>query len=55
MACRSRERGERAAEEIRVQAATGTGAGGGGGEVLVRLLDLACLSSVRSFCEQIYK
>ncbi|XP_053358966.1 retinol dehydrogenase 14a [Clarias gariepinus] len=51
MACRSRERGERAAEEIRVQAGTGTG----GGEVLVRLLDLACLSSVRSFCEQINK
>ncbi|XP_017320234.1 retinol dehydrogenase 14a [Ictalurus punctatus] len=53
MACRSRERGESAAEEIRQQAPTGTGTGRG--ELLVRLLDLASLSSVRSFCEQINK
>ncbi|KAK3573505.1 hypothetical protein QTP86_025297 [Hemibagrus guttatus] len=49
MACRSRERGESAAQEIRQQAGTGHG------ELLVRLLDLACLNSVRSFCEQINK
>ncbi|KAF4089856.1 hypothetical protein AMELA_G00043070 [Ameiurus melas] len=53
MACRSRERGESAAEEIRQQAATGTGTGRG--QLLVKLLDLASLSSVRSFCEQINK
>lgn len=49
MACRSQERGESAAQEIRQQ--TGTGRG----ELLVRLLDLACVSSVRSFCERINK
>lgn len=49
MACRSLERGESAAQEIRQHTGTGTG------ELLVRLLDLACLSSVRSFCAQINK
>ncbi|XP_060781149.1 retinol dehydrogenase 14a [Neoarius graeffei] len=51
MACRSLERGESAAQEIRQHTGTGTGTG----ELLVRLLDLACLSSVRSFCAQINK
>ncbi|KAI5108382.1 retinol dehydrogenase 14, partial [Silurus meridionalis] len=57
MACRSRERAESAAQEIRQQAVSeaGTGAVAGTGELLVRLLDLASLSSVRSFCEQINK
>ncbi|MCI4376895.1 hypothetical protein PGIGA_G00193600 [Pangasianodon gigas] len=55
MACRSRERGESAAREIRQQAGAGTGTDTGRGELLVRLLDLACVSSVRSFCEQINK
>ncbi|TSV02050.1 Retinol dehydrogenase 14 [Bagarius yarrelli] len=69
MACRSRERAESAAQEIRQQAGSGGGGGDGGGdgggggggggggegELLVRLLDLACMNSVRSFCEQIYK
>lgn len=49
MACRSRERGETAAQDIRQQAGTTSG------ELLFRLLDLASLSSVRSFCEQINK
>lgn len=49
MACRSRERGESAAQEIRQQAGTGRG------ELLLRLLDLASVSSVRCFCEQIKK
>ncbi|KAF7710782.1 retinol dehydrogenase 14a [Silurus meridionalis] len=51
MACRSRERAESAAQEIRQQAVSEAGTG----ELLVRLLDLASLSSVRSFCEQINK
>ncbi|KAI5611743.1 retinol dehydrogenase 14, partial [Silurus asotus] len=57
MACRSRERAESAAQEIRQQAVSEAGAGAvaGSGELLVRLLDLASLSSVRSFCEQINK
>ncbi|XP_027023108.2 retinol dehydrogenase 14a [Tachysurus fulvidraco] len=48
MACRSVERGDRAAQEIRqLQPDTG--------QLLVRPLDLACMSSVRSFCLQINK
>lgn len=48
IACRSVERGDRAAQEIRqLQPDTG--------QLLVRPLDLACMSSVRSFCLQINK
>lgn len=49
MACRSRERGESAAQDIRQQAGTASG------ELLLRLVDLASLCSVRSFCDQINK
>ncbi|KAK1791282.1 hypothetical protein P4O66_013300 [Electrophorus voltai] len=49
MACRSRDRAEKAAQEIRQQA------GPEQGELLIKLLDLASLKSVRSFCEEIIK
>ncbi|KAL7876857.1 hypothetical protein SRHO_G00035000 [Serrasalmus rhombeus] len=49
MACRSPERAEQAAQEIRQEA------GPEQGELLVKLLDLASLKSVRSFCEEIIK
>ncbi|XP_067879773.1 retinol dehydrogenase 14a [Heterodontus francisci] len=46
LACRDEKAAEEAAQEIRQQA-------GGSGELLVRRLDLASLSSVRSFCQRI--
>uniref|UniRef100_A0A3B1KIA3 Retinol dehydrogenase 14a n=1 Tax=Astyanax mexicanus TaxID=7994 RepID=A0A3B1KIA3_ASTMX len=49
MACRSQERAEQAAQEIRQEA------GPEQGELLVKLLDLASLGSVRSFCDEIIK
>ncbi|KAI4891833.1 hypothetical protein NFI96_020512 [Prochilodus magdalenae] len=49
MACRSPERAEQAAEEIRQEA------GPERGELLIKLLDLASLKSVRSFCEEIIR
>uniref|UniRef100_A0A8C6TRM7 Retinol dehydrogenase 14b n=1 Tax=Neogobius melanostomus TaxID=47308 RepID=A0A8C6TRM7_9GOBI len=47
MACRDRGRAEEAALEL-----TKSG-GGAGGELVIKLLDLASLRSVRSFCEEI--
>ncbi|XP_062851767.1 retinol dehydrogenase 14a isoform X2 [Trichomycterus rosablanca] len=47
MACRSRERAERAAQEMRSEAGTERG------ELLIRVLDLSCLTSIRSFCSLI--
>ncbi|RXN17590.1 retinol dehydrogenase 14-like protein [Labeo rohita] len=49
MACRDRERAEKAAQEIQQEA------GPDQGELVIRLLDLASLKSVRSFCEEIIK
>ncbi|XP_072532838.1 retinol dehydrogenase 14a [Salminus brasiliensis] len=49
MACRSTERAEQAAQEIRQEA------GQEQGELRVKLLDLASLKSVRSFCDEIIK
>ncbi|XP_078397643.1 retinol dehydrogenase 14a [Cetorhinus maximus] len=46
LACRDQEAAAQAARDIRQQA-------GGAGELLVRRLDLASLSSVRSFCQRI--
>ncbi|XP_041043427.1 retinol dehydrogenase 14a [Carcharodon carcharias] len=46
LACRDEEAAARAAQQIRQQT-------GGAGELLVRRLDLASLSSVRSFCQRI--
>lgn len=49
MACRNRERAEKAAQEIQQEA------GPEQGELVIKLLDLASLKSVRSFCEEIMK
>uniref|UniRef100_UPI00398F3E70 retinol dehydrogenase 14a n=1 Tax=Pristiophorus japonicus TaxID=55135 RepID=UPI00398F3E70 len=46
LACRDTRAAEQAARDIRQEA-------GGAGELLVRRLDLASLSSVRSFCQQV--
>ena len=45
MACRDRGRAEEAARELRAAA--------GHGELVIKLLDLASLRSVRSFCQEI--
>lgn len=47
MACRNRERAERAAQEMKRE--TGTERG----ELLIRIVDLACLTSIRTFCSLI--
>lgn len=49
MACRDRDRAEKAAQEIQQEA------GPDRGELVIKLLDLASLKSVRSFCEEIIK
>ncbi|XP_055026238.2 retinol dehydrogenase 14a [Misgurnus anguillicaudatus] len=49
MACRDRERAEKAALEIQQET------GPDRGELVIKLLDLASLKSVRSFCEEILK
>ncbi|XP_016316299.1 retinol dehydrogenase 14-like [Sinocyclocheilus anshuiensis] len=49
MACRDRERAEKAAQEIQQEAGTEQG------ELVIKLLDLASLKSVRIFCEEIMK
>lgn len=49
MACRDRDRAEKAAQEIQEEA------GPDRGELVIKLLDLASLKSVRSFCEEILK
>jgi len=49
MACRSRERAEKAAQEIKQEA------GPEQGELVLKLLDLASLKSVRIFSEEIIK
>ncbi|KAJ0026630.1 hypothetical protein NQD34_017630 [Periophthalmus magnuspinnatus] len=49
MACRDQARAEEAARELRSQA------GQEQGELVIKLLDLASLRSVRSFCEEITK
>ncbi|KAK7907657.1 hypothetical protein WMY93_016269 [Mugilogobius chulae] len=49
MACRDRARAEEAAQELRSQA----GVQEERGELVIKLLDLASLRSVRSFCEEI--
>lgn len=49
MACRSQERADQAAEEIRQEA------GPDQGELRVKLLDLASLNSVRNFCDEVIK
>ncbi|XP_077092772.1 retinol dehydrogenase 14a [Siphateles boraxobius] len=49
MACRNRERAEKAAQEIKQEA------GPEHGELVIKLLDLASLKSVRIFCEEIIK
>ncbi len=49
MACRDRERAEKAAQEIQQEA------GPEQGELVIKLLDLASLKSVRIFCEEIMK
>lgn len=49
MACRNRERAEKAAQEIKQEA------GPEQGELVIKLLDLASLKSVRIFCEEIIK
>lgn len=49
MACRDRERAEKAALEIQQET------GPDRGELVIKLLDLASLKSVRNFCEEILK
>lgn len=49
MACRNRERAEKAAQEIQQEA------GPEQGELVIKILDLASLKSVRIFCEEIIK
>ncbi|XP_051504956.1 retinol dehydrogenase 14a [Myxocyprinus asiaticus] len=49
MACRDRERAEKAAHEIKQEA------GPEQGDLVIKLLDLASLRSVRRFCEEIIK
>ncbi|XP_030628208.1 retinol dehydrogenase 14a [Chanos chanos] len=49
MACRDRQRAEEAAQDIRLKA------GPDQGELVIKLLDLASLKSVHSFCEEIIK
>ncbi|KAK6490003.1 retinol dehydrogenase 14a [Huso huso] len=49
MACRDQQRAEEAARELRQEA------GSDRGEVVIKLLDLASLKSVNSFCEEIIK
>ncbi|XP_065152564.1 retinol dehydrogenase 14a [Paramisgurnus dabryanus] len=49
MACRDRERAEKAALEIQQET------GPDQGELVIKLLDLASLKSVRSFCDEILK
>ncbi|XP_016132385.1 retinol dehydrogenase 14-like [Sinocyclocheilus grahami] len=49
MACRDRERAEKAVQEIQQEAGTEQG------ELVIKLLDLASLKSVRIFCEEIMK
>lgn len=49
MACRDRGRAEEAARELR----SGAGPEEEQGELVIKLLDLASLSSVRSFCQEI--
>ncbi|XP_067277430.1 retinol dehydrogenase 14a [Pseudorasbora parva] len=49
MACRNRERAEKAAQEIQQEA------GPERGELVIKLLDLASLKSVRIFCEELIK